>query len=255
MKRNLVKGCLWQRGKDIPNYEGYYRCSSLGNVKSLNRTIIRSDLRISNIKEKILKPALTKKGYLVVVLCVNSKNVSLQIQQLVAITFLGHISCGNKVIVDHKNGNKVKNYVSNLQTVTSRENNTVCFRKNNGKYSSQYVGVSWNNGLNKWMSQIYVNGKHKYLGLFDSELEASESYQKALEHVKIGCPESYLESISHKSSSTYVGVSWYRKLNKWRSAIRIDGKKKHLGYFYSESEASSKYQNELLKLNQLKLNQ
>jgi len=48
-----------------------------------------------------------------------------------------------------------------------------------------------------------------------------------------------------KSSSKYTGVSWHKKNNKWRSAIVIEGKVKHLGYFEIEEEASEYYENAL----------
>lgn len=35
----------------------------------------------------------------------------------------------------------------------------------------------------------------------------------------------------------YRGVYWYAKTGKWRAAIKIDGKHKHLGYFHSEQHA------------------
>jgi hypothetical protein len=40
------------------------------------------------------------------------------------------------------------------------------------------------------------------------------------------------------------GYSWDKKMNKWKSTIRIDGKSKHLGYFENEQEASQAYQDE-----------
>ena len=48
-----------------------------------------------------------------------------------------------------------------------------------------------------------------------------------------------------KSSSEYVGVCWAKNRNKWISGIRINGKKKHLGYFTDEVEASEAYQKAL----------
>jgi len=51
-----------------------------------------------------------------------------------------------------------------------------------------------------------------------------------------------------KSSSSFVGVYWYKARNKWHSQIQIDGKKHHLGYFINESEASSAYQNALKQI-------
>jgi hypothetical protein len=48
------------------------------------------------------------------------------------------------------------------------------------EYSSKYKGVSWNKSLNKWVAQINVDGKQKYLGTFTDEYEAHLAYQKAL---------------------------------------------------------------------------
>jgi hypothetical protein len=39
------------------------------------------------------------------------------------------------------------------------------------------------------------------------------------------------------SRSGLIGASWHTKSNKWRAAIQIDGKKKHLGYFDTPEEA------------------
>ena len=42
-------------------------------------------------------------------------------------------------------------------------------------------------------------------------------------------------------SSIYKGVSWDKRMNKWLAKIRIDGIKKHLGYFDDENEAGFMY--------------
>tara|TARA_R110002074_G_C12140162_1_gene629054 strand:+ start:11 stop:490 length:480 start_codon:yes stop_codon:yes gene_type:complete len=49
-------------------------------------------------------------------------------------------------------------------------------------------------------------------------------------------------------SSKYVGVWWYKALNKWHARIRINGKQKHLGYFTDEVEAHNAYQNALKEI-------
>ena len=48
-----------------------------------------------------------------------------------------------------------------------------------------------------------------------------------------------------KSSSKYVGVSWYNRDNKWQSRIVIDGTRKHLGIFKDELQAANAYQTAL----------
>ena len=42
-------------------------------------------------------------------------------------------------------------------------------------------------------------------------------------------------------TSSYKGVSWYKKTNKWVAHIRINKELKHLGYFDIEEEAALSY--------------
>lgn len=41
--------------------------------------------------------------------------------------------------------------------------------------------------------------------------------------------------------SGYKGVSWHKRVNKWVAQIRIDGHKKHLGYFETPELAHEVY--------------
>ena len=49
--------------------------------------------------------------------------------------------------------------------------------------SSKYTGVSWNKRTKKWVSMIHIN-KNIGLGYFDTEIEASKAYNKALNGIK-----------------------------------------------------------------------
>ena len=51
-----------------------------------------------------------------------------------------------------------------------------------------------------------------------------------------------------KGSSKYTGVCWYESRKKWIAGIRVNGKKKHLGYFTNEEEAAEAYQKALKEL-------
>jgi len=164
--------------KDIPGYEGLYQVSNLGNVKSLTKEWIAGNGAILKHNGKILK-CRTPDGYKLVSLSVNGKVKTFAIHQLVAMAFLNHIPNRYELVVDHINDNKLDNRVENLQIVTQRINSF----KTQGKYSSKFKGVCWNKKCNKWVSQININGKLKYLGLFKCELEASHAYQKALKEL------------------------------------------------------------------------
>jgi hypothetical protein len=159
--------------KDIPNYEGVYQVSNLGNVKSLksrwgNRKVFR-----------LLKPSTDTSGYFQVVLSKNNNNTAFKVHKLVAMAFLGHIPDGTqKVVVDHINNIRNDNRLSNLQLTTQRHNTS---KDKNG--TSKYTGVCWDKQVNKWKSAIYINGKRKTLGVFKCELAASQAYQNALKTI------------------------------------------------------------------------
>lgn len=56
-----------------------------------------------------------------------------------------------------------------------------------------------------------------------------------------------LKNILNKSSK-FRGVHFNKLKNKWTAQIRINGKKKFLGYFKTELEASNAYETKLLTL-------
>jgi len=51
------------------------------------------------------------------------------------------------------------------------------------------------------------------------------------------------------TSSNYVGVSWYKPLNKWQSHICINKKLINLGYFLSEISAARAYNDYIITHN------
>lgn len=66
-----------------------------------------------------------------------------------------------------------------LCTVTQRQNTQN--KKGKGtKYSSKYPGVTWFKRNEKWGACAQFNGKNRFLGLFESELEAFLAYRAAV---------------------------------------------------------------------------
>tara|TARA_R110000851_G_scaffold120780_2_gene249280 strand:- start:1024 stop:1500 length:477 start_codon:yes stop_codon:yes gene_type:complete len=151
--------------KSVKGYEDLYEISNLGRVKSLHFG-----------KERILKGTKGNHEYLSVGMCKDGKNEISTIHRLVACAFLNHEPNGNKLVIDHINNIKKDNRLENLQIITQRKN----LSKDKKKGYSKYTGVYLNKEIKKWYSLIYLNGKLKYLGIFESELEASNTYQKAL---------------------------------------------------------------------------
>jgi hypothetical protein len=163
--------------KDIPEYEGLYQVSNLGNVRSLDRL----DSRGRKIKGTVLKNAITSSKYFGVNLSKDNKKKTITVHSLVASAFLDHKPCGHKLVVNHIDINRENNNLYNLEIITQRENSNLKHIKS----SSKYVGVCWNKKIEKWQSHIYINGKLKYLGLFTDELEAAQAYQNELNKIKL----------------------------------------------------------------------
>lgn len=108
--------------KEIPNYEGCYEVSNFGMVRSLDRAVNCIHGSIAVKRGKILKQITRPKGYLCVNLSKDGKSRSIEIQRLVALTFLDNPD--NLPCVNHKDENKQNNHVDNLEWCTYEYNNT-----------------------------------------------------------------------------------------------------------------------------------
>lgn len=160
--------------KDIEGYEGIYQVSNLGNVR--------------NQRGKVLKTYQINSGYLCLKLFdANGKRSSHLVHRLVAAAFLSK----PKKEVNHIDGNKHNNTVSNLEWCTSSENKRHALDTGinvynkptrgqkltrNGKPSaSKYFGVSYDNTRSKWIGTV-VHNKVKLLHKrYSTELEAARA--------------------------------------------------------------------------------
>jgi len=165
--------------KSVDGYAGQYEVSNLGNAKSLDRDVWHKKFFYKRIG-KILKSGISRSGYSMIVLCKDGITIGRSVHQLVAIAFLGHRPGLDGLVVDHINGDKSNNRLFNLRLVTAYENSTTCFRANQSRLTSQYVGVCWKKENRKWAATITVNKKCKHIGYFDSEIDASNAYQNEL---------------------------------------------------------------------------
>lgn len=76
--------------------------------------------------------------------------------------------------VDHINHNTIDNRRSNLRNVSRSQNNMNRIPKKNG--SSKYKGLCWDKSKSKWMVNIKYDGIDRFLGYFESEVEAANKY-------------------------------------------------------------------------------
>ena len=100
--------------KDIEGYEGLYKISDKGRVKSIGYG-----------KERILKPANNGRGYLLVDLCKNNEKKHFLVHRIVAQAFIPNPN--NLPEVNHRDENKENNRVENLE---------FCDRKYNCNYGT-----------------------------------------------------------------------------------------------------------------------
>lgn len=109
--------------KDIKGYEGLYRVSNFGNVKSLN-------YRHKN-EERLLKLNVNKNGYCFVNLHIKGTAKNVLVHRLVAEAFIENPL--NFPLVNHKDENKTNNNVENLEWCTQKYNLNYSLNKRNRK--------------------------------------------------------------------------------------------------------------------------
>lgn len=87
--------------------------------------------------------------------------------------------------IDHLNGDRNDNRVSNLRDV-SQDVNCQNHRKQNGD-KPVMIGVSFDKATKKFKSQIMHKGKNLHLGRFRTEAEAHDAYISAKRKFHAGC--------------------------------------------------------------------
>lgn len=123
--------------RDILGFEGSYQVSSHG--------------RIRNSSGQILKPYENKKGYLKIGLCKNGKNHKKRINRLVAMAFIENPN--GLPQVDHLNGNKQDNRVTNLQWADNSTNSGLKkIRREMMKNIPVVMAMIGKTGIENWSS-------------------------------------------------------------------------------------------------------
>lgn len=107
--------------KDIKGYEEYYKVSNLGRVKSLDRSVIKSDGVIQNRKGRIKTLTKNVDGYLTVKLSKDGIDKRIGVHDLVALAFVGD-KPSEEYEVNHIDNDRANNVPSNLEWVTHKEN-------------------------------------------------------------------------------------------------------------------------------------
>ncbi len=112
--------------KDIENHSGIYQISNLGSVKRVGRIIIRADNKLYPVEQCILKHQVDKAGYHRLCLRTDGKQRYFSVHRLVAYAFISNPN--NYLEVNHLDGNKSNNQVSNLEWCTRSMNKIHSYR-------------------------------------------------------------------------------------------------------------------------------
>jgi hypothetical protein len=167
--------------KDVPGFEGTYRVSNFGNIKTLDRVCINGENGFYKRKGSFKKLIINNRGYYHVSMWdfKKKKNINNRVHVLVAMAFLNHTPCGMKYIIDHIDNNKLNNRVDNLQITNQRYNAS----KDKKNKTSKYTGVSFDRSRNKWKSVIFKDDKLKHIGRYKCEFSAHVAYTRELNKI------------------------------------------------------------------------
>lgn len=170
--------------KNIKGYEGLYKVSNLGNVKSLDK----KDSIGRKVTGRIMKPTKRKDGYLEVTLHKGGKGKHYLIHRLVAETFV--LNQGNYKEINHIDENKTNNKTSNLEW---------CNRSYNINY-----GVA-----NKNRRKALLNKRGKEITQYDKNWNKIKTFPSLMQVVReLGLSKSDLSQCCNEKRKTAGGFQW-----------------------------------------------
>lgn len=186
-----MKKEIW---RPVKGYETYYEVSNFGNVRSVDRVVIRFNGRKCLCKGRILKPKKNNNEYLTCYLWKNSKYKFFTVHRLVAEAFLPNPD--NLPQVNHKDENKANNCVDNLEW---------CTRLYNMRY-----GTCIQRGAEK-----RLNSPKLSKSVFQIDLETNQiiaEYPSAIEAARqLNIYQGGISNCCLHRCKTYKGFKWLYK--------------------------------------------
>lgn len=183
-----------EKWANVRGYEGLYKISNYGRLKHLPFSVYGLNSPCVNVEEKIKKPNLMSKGYYVYELWKENKRKVFLLHRLLASIFIPNPLMLPQI--NHIDGNKQNNNISNLQWCTPRENTI---------HAIKVLGVA--NGRNyKFGKEHYrskpvcaVNENGEILMKFDCMQDA---------YRQTGIRESGISSCVNGKQKTAGGLIW-----------------------------------------------
>lgn len=173
MKDKIAIDEVW---KDIKDYNGLYQISNLGNIYSYKTN-------------KILKNAKSGDGYLTIQLCKNGIIKTNKVHRLVANSFINNKNRYKEV--NHIDGNKHNNNVSNLEWCNRSQNEIHAYKNGLAKGSNKNK-LAKDNKRAKKVIQYNLDGIE--IKKYDGIREASRLTNTNCGHI-VSCCKKRLKSI------------------------------------------------------------
>lgn len=165
--------------RNVSGFEGYYEVNECGDVRSLDRYSCNSNGVIRYLHGVNMKKTIAPNGYYVVNLHKDGKSFVMPVHRIVATSFLDNSYM--LPTINHIDGNKLNNNVSNLEWASYSRNNvhalTAGLRKPrgyavkqftmNGLFVAEYDSAceaSRITGINRSMISHCVNGREPQAG-------------------------------------------------------------------------------------------
>lgn len=174
--------------KDVLNYETHYEVSNHGNIRSKERvTPCRGENKTRTVKAKAKKLFINKGGYSITTLSMAGEMKTFTVHQLVAQAFLPGFIKGMEL--NHKDGNKTGNLVTNLEISNPSHNQLHAVRMGLVPKlgNSQYRNVTYvtnPRAKSKWAGSIRHAGKSCYgWKTFQTEEEAARHVDALLDSI------------------------------------------------------------------------
>ena len=174
--------------KPIKGYEGLYKVSNLGNVRSVDRHVMINN-RYCLLKGKPRKAYYSSWGYLTVILYKNNQGKHYSVHRLVAEAFVPNPN--NLPCIDHINTIRDDNRAINLRWCTHKENSNNPLTKEHFSYRKTNKSV------------YYIDEQGKKIS-FKSMAEAER---------KIGCSHSTIAKALKENRPAY-GIQFYFETEK-----------------------------------------
>lgn len=127
--------------KDVIGYEGIYQIDEFGNVYSLERKVVKHD-GFRTVPKTILRKSKDKNGYIRMTLSKNGIRKKYSLHRLLALAFIKNAN--NKTCINHIDGDKLNNSLTNLEWVSRSENTKHALCVLNKKFGLKgELGTNW----------------------------------------------------------------------------------------------------------------